>query len=256
MRQQNFTKALLIGFLSCGLMACDAGQSEKDIIAEAQFCLNKAQGAAAIDSCMAPLQNLTSFYAYELKCAAGFAKADITSPEKLSQALTAISDSSLSPTVMLAALAFPPEGDITNTFDFCNYSGRPGLKLIAAMAKSATTLNTLALTSGTYDCKSDLECMGNKIAESMDDIRKALAPVGTETSSLKPEDALAQVTTIVASIQTVYETTCSGTYNANSDICSKINTAATEAGVADFMSKDEKDIKELGLKLLEQWKTN
>lgn len=254
MRQLNFTKVLLIGLLSCGLMACEAEQTEKDIVAEAQFCLNKARGPAAVDSCVAPLAGLTSFYAYELKCAAGFVKADVTSPENLSKALTAISDSSSSPTVMLAALAFPSEADIFTTFSHCNNSGRPGLKLIAAMSKSATTLNTLAGASGGTDCEGDLTCMGTKILDTMDDIRKALAPELGETSPLDPTAALEKVETIVESIQTVYQSTCTGTFNANADICNQINSAASQAGVPDFMTSDPDEIRDLGLKLLEQWK--
>lgn len=247
MRQQNFTKALLIGFLSCGLMACEAEQTEKDIIAEAQFCLNKARGPAAVDSCMAPLQGLTSFYAYELKCAAGFAKADITSPENLSKALTAISGESPSSTVMLAALKFPSEADITTTFEFCKNSGRPGLKLIAAMSRSATSLSTFV---GASCDTTDLESCASAIDVSLGGLVASLSGGSPTAEEVK------KVETIVESIQTVYQTTCSGAYNANSDICNQINSAATAAQVPDFMSQDPDDIVALGLELLKQWQTN
>lgn len=254
MRQLNFTKVLLMGLLSCGLMACEAEQTEKDIVAEAQFCLNKARGPAAVDSCVAPLAGLSSFYAYELKCAAGFIKADITSPENLSKALTAISDSSSSPTVMLAALAFPSHDsrgqslDINATFNDCNNSGRPGLKLIGAMARSATSLNTLAGGS----CNGDLTCMGQELALSMDEIAKTL--LNDPTATMPQADAEEAVKTVIDSIQTVYQTTCSGSFNANSDICNQINSAAQQAGVQNFMTQDPTEIVDLGLKLLEQWK--
>lgn len=252
MRQQNFTKALLIGFLSCGLMACEAEQTEKDIIAEAQFCLNKARGPAAVDSCMAPLQGLTSFYAYELKCAAGFVKADITSPENLSKALTAISDSSSSPTVMLAALTFPPLDSrgkslsISDTFSDCNKSGRPGLKLIGAMAQSATALSSFgggSCNSGDLtDCSGVIEDNINTFIDNL-----------TSTDSDIQEQAEKNLVEVLGSIQTVYQTTCSGSYNANSDICDQINLAATQAGGIDFTSNDPKEMAKWGLELLRQW---
>lgn len=248
MRQLKVSNFLFIGLLSFGLMACEAEQTEKDIVAEAQFCLNKARGPAAVDNCVAPLAGLSSFYAYELKCAAGFIKADITSPENLSKALTAISDSSSSPTVMLAALSFPSNVNINTTFDNCNNSGRPGLKLIAAMAKSATSLNSL--TSGS--CSGDLNCMGQEIASSMEEIAKTL--LNQSGATMSQQEAEEAVTTVVESIQAVYQTTCSGSYNANSDICKQINTAATQAGVQDFMTQDPDKIVALGLQLLEQWK--
>lgn len=244
MRQLNFTKVLLMGLLSCGLMACEAEQTEKDIVAEAQFCLNKARGPAAVDSCVAPLAGLTSFYAYELKCAAGFVKADVTSPENLSKALTAISDSSSSPTVMLAALAFPSEADIFTTFSHCNNSGRPGLKLIGAMARSATSLSTLAGAS----------CATQDLASCATAIDSSLQHLITDLSQTTPSpEALYQVETIIESIQTVYQSTCSGAFNANSDICNQINGAAQQAGVQDFMTQNPDEIVKLGQKLLEQW---
>lgn len=247
MGQLKFTKVLLMGLLSCGLMACEAEQTEKDIVAEAQFCLNKARGPAAVDSCVAPLAGLSSFYAYELKCAAGFVKAGVTDPANLSKALTAISDSSSSPTVMLAALSFPTDVNINTTFNDCNNSGRPGLKLIGAMAKSATTLSSL----GSPSCANPdpLLCAGEQIQSN---ISQMITDLNSGDSALEGA-AKDNLTGIVDSIQTVYQTTCSGTYNANSDICNQINTAATQAGVQDFMTKDPQELVNLGLELLKQW---
>lgn len=249
MGQLKFTKVLLMGLLSCGLMACEAEQTEKDIVAEAQFCLNKARGPAAVDSCVAPLAGLSSFYAYELKCAAGFVKAGVTDPANLSKALTAISDSSSSPTVMLAALSFPTDVNINTTFNDCNNSGRPGLKLIGAMAKSATTLSSLGVSGSCAPSADPLICASQEIESNISQLIGNL--ISTDPDIKK--EAEKDLTGIVDSIQTVYQTTCSGTYNANSDICNQINTAATQAGVQDFMTKDPQELVNLGLELLKQW---
>ncbi|AHI06807.1 hypothetical protein BDW_11535 [Bdellovibrio bacteriovorus W] len=251
MRQLNFTKVLLIGLLSCGLMACEAEQTEKDIVAEAQFCLNKAHEPAAVDSCVAPLAGLTSFYAYELKCAAGFVKADVTSAENLSKALTAINDPNAPPTLMLAALSFPARDSrgkdiyIDEVFSDCNNSGRPGLKLIGAMAKSATILSSLAILPSCTN-PDPLFCTGEQIASNISQLITDLDSPTPETKKAANDN----LTGIVESIQTVYQTTCAGAFNANSDICKQINTAA---GAHDFMTQKPEEIINLGLELLKQW---
>lgn len=129
--------------LSALLMACEGAQSDKDKIAEAQFCLDDATDASSADACLSKISSLDSPEANTLRCAGGFIAAGITSPSNLSSALNAISDGN-GTTALLSALSFPNTQLVNETVESCNKSGQTGLRLIGAMAKSATTIASLA----------------------------------------------------------------------------------------------------------------
>ncbi|MEN0058295.1 MAG: hypothetical protein AAGB31_05635, partial [Bdellovibrio sp.] len=121
----NFQKwaFVMAATFSSLLIGCEGEQTEKDMIAEAQFCLDDATDAAAADVCMTKIEGLTSSQAYTLRCAAGFIAAEVTSPEKLSRALNAISDNQ-GTSVLLSTLAFPTKALAEKTFNSCNLSGQ------------------------------------------------------------------------------------------------------------------------------------
>lgn len=120
--------------LSFLLMACEPAQSEKDMIAEAQFCLDEATDGPSADACLSKISALDSAEANTLRCAGGFITAQIASPENLSRALNAISDGD-GTAVLLSALSFPNVTLVNETVASCNKSGQNGLKLLGAMAK-------------------------------------------------------------------------------------------------------------------------
>lgn len=230
---------LILGMGAALLAGCNAEQTEKDMIAEAQFCLDDARDPSAAQACMSKIDGVTSPNAYALRCAAGFISSGITSSANLSQALTAISDGA-GPTEMLNALNFGDVGLANTTTEYCVKSQQKGLKLISAMAKSATALANAASTLNLGSCGADLASCTTA------DLEAAI------TNIIAAPNSSAAVTAIAAigeSIKTVYTSTCSIGNNASTDICSDINQAATSAGI-DFATAD---ISAIGQALLAQW---
>lgn len=236
--------AALIMTLSLGalLTGCEAEQTEKDMIAEAQFCLDDARDAASADSCLSKISGLTSPQAYTLRCAGGFIAAEITSPEKLSTALNAISDGG-GATTLLSSLSFPTTQLADTTFNSCNLSNQNGLKLIGAMAKSATVLASMATSLSS--CTSITDCSAAEIESTIDDLIAGVT--GADP------DAEAAVIAIVSSVQTVYASTCGGTNNANSDICGQITSAVAQSNF-DITTTDPAELLAIGQELLGNWK--
>lgn len=245
----QFNKAAATTVLALGLgllTGCEAEQTEKDMIAEAQFCLDKASDSASAQACMSKIEGLTSTQAYSLKCAAGFIGAEITSPENLNDAFNSISGTS-GATGMLAALSFPSVSAVNETVSNCNNSGRAGLKLMAAMAKSATTLASLAPLGS---CGSSLtDCDASQITSSINDL---LADLQSGNPTLEAA-AKESVTAIASSIQTVYTSTCSAGTNVNTDICGQINTAVAASGF-DIATATGDQLAAIGEELLNSWK--
>ncbi|WP_413586470.1 hypothetical protein [Bdellovibrio sp. HCB274] len=253
----NFKVTALVAGLSCAalLAGCEGAQSEKDMIMEAQYCLDKANSGTA-DSCISGIASLTSENAYAIRCAAGFLKSGVTTPENLAEAFTAIQDNGNTAT-MLSILNF--DGDTTLadwTTEQCTKSGSAGLALMGSMAKSATALASAAsdfgsctLNGSTYTC--DEAAMSDLIA----DIETALLAGDLNSPTPEFQQAFDTVEAVIQSVQSVYSISC-GTAGSNSDICSPINKALDQAGMtpAQLASLTDADIKTLGEKLLAQWK--
>lgn len=238
MQFNKTTAGLLAMTLAAFLMGCEAEQTEKDMLAEAQFCLDKATAATA-SACMSKIQGLTSPQAYALRCAEGFISAGVTSPQNLSDAVTSISTPGQGTSAMLSALSFSDVNSANATFNSCNLSNQSGLALMGAMAKSATVL---ASAGGVLASCSTTGC----------DVSGAIGSLVTDfqdgTLSTQNEET---VTAITSSIITVYETSC-GTAAANTELCGQIDTAATAAGV-DITNLTAAEQLELGKQLLTQW---
>lgn len=226
------------------LSGCQAEQTEKDMLAEAQFCLDKATDQTSSDACMSKISGLTSPQAYTLRCAAGFIGAEITSPANLSTALNAIGDGA-GTTSMLSALSFPSTTAAINTFNDCNQSGQSGLKLIGAMAKSATVLANAA--GSLASCADITSCDPQQLESTMADLLANLTAGGD--SQAQAEEV---ITAIVSSIQTVHASTCGGSADTNTDICGQINAAVAESGM-DIATSDPAEILAIGRELLSQW---
>lgn len=238
-------KAALLITLSLGVLltGCEGEQSEKDMLAEAQFCLDEATNADTAGACVSKISGLNSPQANTLRCAAGFIAAEITSPRNLSSALNAISDGAGAPALM-SALSFPSVTLAKTTFNYCNASSQNGLKLIAAMAKSATILANVA--AGLPSCSTLENCDASAIETTLNGLITAIDNGG---------DAAAEETVIeiVSSVQTVYASTCSGTSNSNADICNQINTAISTSGY-NIATQDPNELLAIGKELLGQWK--
>ncbi|MFV3408446.1 hypothetical protein ACNH6C_07550 [Bdellovibrio bacteriovorus] len=237
---------MILGLSAAILTGCEGEQTEKDMIAEAQFCLDEARDAASANACMSKINGITSPNAYTLRCAAGFISSGITSAANLSQALTAISEDG-SATGMLTALNFGDVSLVNSTASYCSQSGQKGLALIGAMAKSATALaNAADLLGGLGSCGGDIASCDTAAIESA--ITGLIASI-SDTNDPDYDLAVETVSSIGSSIQTVYSVTCSGTNNANSDICGDINQAAATAGI----NMATADIAAIGQALLAQW---
>ncbi|UXR64483.1 hypothetical protein EZJ49_15550 [Bdellovibrio bacteriovorus] len=232
---------LILGLSAALLTGCEAEQTEKDMIAEAQFCMDEARDAASASACVSKISGLTSPQAYTLRCAAGFISAQVTSAENLSKALDAMSDQGAGATSMLTVLNFNSPALANQTALDCNRSGQKGLALIGALAKSSTALADAADKLGLGSCGggADLSACQNSIEQAIGEILQ------NPTVGAAPEAIIA----IGESIQTVYTATCGGASVANSSICSDINEAATTAGI-DIATAD---IEAIGKALLEQW---
>nr|BFD68273.1 hypothetical protein HAGR004_32950 [Bdellovibrio sp. HAGR004] len=236
---------LILGLGAALLTGCEAEQTEKDMIAEAQFCMDKARDEASANACVSKIAGLTSPQAYTLRCAAGFISAEVTSAENLSKALDAMTDQGAGATSMLSILNFKSKSLADKTFDSCNKSGQKGLALIGAMAKSATVLANAV--SSFPSCGTDLSSCDADMIEST--INGLLADLSTGSGAAY-ESAVENVSEIAAAVQTVYTTTCNSSSQANSSICSDINQAAAAAGI-DIAT--EENLAEIGKALLEQW---
>lgn len=232
---------MILGLSAALLTGCEAEQTEKDMLAEAQFCLDDATTASAANACMSKISGLSSPQAYSLRCAAGFVASGITTPANLSNALTAISEGG-GPTEMLSALNFGDVALVNQTASDCNASGKEGLALIGAMAKSATALSNAAEILNLGSCGGDLSgCDTAAIEDAISDI----------LSNPSAPAAEAAIEAIGSSIQTVYSSTCGGTNNANTDICGDINQALAAANITDITNTP---ISQIGAALLEQWR--
>lgn len=238
---------MILGLSAALLTGCEAEQTEKDMIAEAQFCMDEARDAASANACVSKISGLTSQQAYTLRCAAGFISAQVTSAENLSKALDAMSDEGAGAASMLSILNFGSKDLAEYTFNACNKSGQKGLSLIGAMAKSATVLGNAV--PGLSSCATDpascnTEQIESAITAIVDDLSKELSDPAAYDAAVQNASDIAET------IQTVYSTTCSGTSSANSSICGDINEALTTSGV----DINTTNLADLGKALLDQWK--
>ncbi len=231
---------LLVALASIFLVACEGAQSEKDMIAEAQYCLDDATDAPSADTCLSKISGLDTSEANTLRCAGGFIAAGITSSSSLSTALNAIKDGD-STTALLSALSFPNVQLVNETVESCNKSGRDGLRLIGAMAKSATTIASLANLASCSDPDDLSSCDTSVFAAS---IASILASPGSADS----QEAFLQ---IASSIQTVFSTTCTSE-SSSEDICGQISGAASTSGI-DIETASDAELKQLGEALLNEW---
>lgn len=228
--------ALLALSLTALLTGCEAEQTEKDMIAEAQFCLDKAQDSSSANSCMSKIQGLTSPQAYTLRCAAGFISSGVTSPQNLSQALNALKDGG-STAGILGAISFDSQALADQTFTNCALTKNEGLMLIGAMAKTATVLGSLASGSGSMEAQ----------------IQTVINNILTDLNSGSPsQQTINDVVKIGGTIQSVYQTTCANGVGAIEDVCDSINGAiASVPGGVDVVNATPEEI---GQALLDYWK--
>lgn len=244
MQLTKTTTGLLALTLTALLTGCESQQTEKDMLAEAQYCLDKATATTA-SACMSKISGLSSPQAYALRCAEGFISADVTSPQNLADAMNAISEGS-GATGLLSAISFPDTTAANKTFNDCNLSNSSGLAMIGAMAKSATILASVAAS---FPSCSTPEACNTAIAEGIDNL------IGGLSSGDLADKAEAErnVTEIVSAVTTVYATSCSSASSENSEMCAPINAAAAAAGV-DINAMTEQEKLDLGKQLLAEWK--
>lgn len=223
--------------LTATLMGCE-DQSTADKVADAQFCMDKATDATSANACVSKIAGITTPEAYTLRCAAGFIGAGLTSPSNLSNALNAIKDNG-STASMLAYLDFGDTTTAATVFDNCQASNDQGLMLIAAMAKTATTVARYIPS-------------GSSSSDATTQITDAINALLTDLSGTPTQQqaAEAQLSSVGETIQAVYSVTC-GTSDANTSICNSINDGASDAGVDISTSTAQ----QIGDALLNYWKS-
>ncbi|MDG0815585.1 hypothetical protein [Bdellovibrio svalbardensis] len=227
--------------LSSLLAGCEQ-ETTKDQVADAQYCLDKATDASSANACVAKIASINTPTANALRCSAGFIAAGVTKTENLSKALTAIKDSNSggsSATAMMSFLNLGSNADAT--FDACVASQNKGMALVAAMAKTATTLIALIPSFDPDTIQADLE---------------------TEIANLAAADpndpaVAAKLESVGSAIATVYQATCSGSNNANSDICGSIDDALASlppSGDGQSIDLSSTSPAEIGKQLVDFWK--
>lgn len=257
-----FTSLCLASSLT--IIGCGA-QSEKDLLAEAQFCLDTSTEGTAM-SCISKISSFDSAEANALKCSAGFIEAGVVSPKNLSKAITAISnDSSGGSMVMLASLSFG-NGKTTladSTNSSCAKSGSSGFALLGSMAKAATTLSNIGGSTVLASCANPSSCtieeISDSISENINNIVHAINNGGNV--EISEEDAVDAAVGIASSIVDVYQATC-GAVVINQDICGELNTAAQDASggpidinaILSATGQQKQDLlKDLALSLMDTW---
>ncbi len=232
----NKSTALLMSLSLSALMIGCAPQSEKDMLAEAQYCLDTAKDSAAVQGCVSKIESITSTQAHTLRCAAGFIASGITAPAKLSSALNSMKEGGSTASV-LGILAFEDQDLADRTFTSCALSKDNGLTLLSAMSKSATVINNFASGSGSLESQ-----MQAGITKILNDLN------GT---AQQQAEAIANLVKVGDTIQTVYQTTC-GTQVANTELCGSITKAIDAApGAIDIKNSTPQEI---GNALFEYWK--
>jgi hypothetical protein len=242
--------------LSLGVGALFLGgcgkQSEADMLAEAQLCLDKATSSTA-QACALKIQALSSAQSYIIRCSADFIEAGFDSPNKLADALNQVSGGGTSG--MLSALAFTTKlSNSTNatnasnadqTFEFCKKSEQKGLSMIAMLAKTATQIAGLVddANLGTIDFAHPETINAGSISTAISDLVNTSDPV---------LQAQAQET-VGSTVQAVYSSTCTAGSQANADICNQISAAAAAApGGIDLTTSTPAEI---GSALLSYWQS-
>ncbi|MGE5086305.1 MAG: hypothetical protein ACM3MG_08415, partial [Bacillota bacterium] len=219
MNSKNLTALILSLGMVATLTACEE-QSEKDMISEAQFCLDKASNSTSVNSCLSGIASLNSAQANALRCAGGFISAGVTSADNLSSAITSIQNNGNSVT-LLTALSFGDVSLANNTANYCALSDQADLALFGAMARSATTLANAASQLGS--CSNISSCDTTQMSTA---INSLITDLQSQTPSQNAKDT---AEAIASSVQTVYSSTCGTSSSSNQDICGPINTALTQA---------------------------
>ena len=223
---------LLVG-LTTRIAGCD-DTSQKDRLANAQLCMDKATDASSASACVSAIQDIQSAEASSLRCAADFIGANIVTPDNLSNALNAIKNSNSSAT-MLSYLSFASTSAVNTAVTDCNLSGSEGYVLLSGLAQTATYV---ASTLGTF---------GNGTQPTESDI---LTAINNVVSNPNTASSQAVIQTAGTAIQTVYTTTC-GSSGANTTICSSLESGAQQAGI-DLTTATPTQI---GDALLNYWKS-
>lgn len=215
----KITTALVSLGLGTALLSGCGQQTEADLIAEAQLCLDKATASTA-QNCASKIKSLTSQQAYIIRCSADFIEVGFDSPSKLVDALNAMTSSTSGATSLLAALAFtshPTNGstiasasqNADQTFTYCQQSGQKGLSMIAMLAKTATQVAGLG----------GISLASQPTAGQIQTAITALVSSGTAD------------TTVGGAVQAVYSSTCATGSVANQDMCDALASAATSASI-------------------------
>lgn len=245
MKQPVWKPLLALGLLSM-LGACAAPQSEKDLLLEAQFCMDKAS-ATEVSGCVDKISHIRNEAASALRCAAGFIREELTSPENLSQAIDALSDGNSDPITLLGVLKMSSDSVAEQTAAECNASKKSSYMLLGAMSRSSTKLGTVLGGAASADCTglTSLQCSVANVQAGIDEL------VATSPAHLTGPEIEAAITTIGDTVAVVYDTSCSGS-GTKDDICKMIDDALADAGIATPTSTSTE---EFGKALLDYWKS-
>lgn len=220
--------------LFSALTVVSCGPNDADKVGEAQLCIDKStKGTAA--ACLEKVQGIETKGAYTLRCSAGFIDEGFTQPARFKQAFDALGTNSSSNTEsFLGILAFSSKSTPTlnssfanETYNHCVKSEAKGLMLLGSMAKTATTLSTLA---GSFV---------NGSQPTTTDIQTAI------TSAMSDPTAKASIGSAVA---TTYATSCQTGQKADAALCTQMDAA--------LVGVDINDSTAVGNAMLSYWQSN
>lgn len=141
---------LTVCFSTLLLTACS--EKEADLIADAQSCLDTATAATAA-SCVAKVDGIESKGAYLIRCVGKFVEEGFNDPQRIKSAMEQIDGGgeATESLAMMTVMAFKSsatksvnETNATAAFNHCNRGASKGLILLSSLARTATTVASLA----------------------------------------------------------------------------------------------------------------
>lgn len=230
MLRKTAVTVLFLTLSQVGLSGCQ--ETEQDIIADAQYCMDEARTAAAAEACSAKLGSLQTPAAYVIRCSGEFIAQGFTAPERLVSAIDQLKGTG-GTAGLLGFMAFTDNASATRAFDYCVKSNQKGMSLLAALMKTATVI-----ASTSTSIVAGLQA-SPPVFPTEAEIKTAIDNVLTDGNEA----------VIGETVKAVYSVSCGSGSQANADVCTQIDDALANHGGAGSATPAE-----IGAYLLDQWK--
>lgn len=238
-------KFLIVAMVMGSFAGCSSGEKDADKIGDAQFCIDKLDGAtsttADIDECLAKIEGITSAGAEGIRCAAGFIRERFTI-QRFSEATSMLNSGTSGTNMqnMLGLMSFTSTGavatDLANassTFDSCLASGGKGSVMLSSFSYITLGLMNFYV--------SETACTDGPVTDGATGLLwYDLGDCLTQPAAIAASVELGDITTVNTNAITaqsgigsvlvsMYRVSCSGT-GANRDLCNNLKTAIDAAG--------------------------